>query len=62
MRPEVFHVAFTNFPIDRVHSGRVDADDNFTRLWLRPRRIFILQNFRSTVFVNPNCFHGLNIV
>src|SRR4029077_4577954 len=25
MRPEVFHVAFTNFPIDRVHSGRVDS-------------------------------------
>ena len=40
MRPEVFHVPFTNFPIDRVHSGRVDADENFTRLWLRTRRIF----------------------
>src|SRR2546430_15417873 len=29
MRPEVFHFAFTNFPIDRVHSGRVNADENF---------------------------------
>ena len=31
MRPEVFHVAFTNFPIDRVHSRCVHADENFTR-------------------------------
>src|SRR6266542_2662082 len=57
MRPEVFHVAFTNFPIDRVHSGPVDADENFARLWLRTRRIFVAQDFRSAVFVNPSCFH-----
>src|SRR4029078_7703196 len=37
MRPEVFHVAFTNFPIDRVHSRCVNADENFARLWLRTR-------------------------
>src|SRR5690349_11028798 len=42
MRPEVSHVAFTNFPIDRVHSGRVDSDKNFARLWLRTRRFFVL--------------------
>ena len=41
MRPEVFHVAFTNFPIDRVHSGSVDSDQNFTGLWLRTRRVFV---------------------
>src|SRR5437764_5049497 len=35
MRPKVFHVAFTNFPIDRVHSCRVNSDENFTCLWLR---------------------------
>src|SRR5438105_9659386 len=57
MRPEVFHVAFTNFPIDRVHSGRVDSDENFARLWLRTRRVFVLQDFRSAVVVNSNCFH-----
>src|SRR5437773_4552785 len=57
MRPEVFHVAFTNFPIDRVHSGRVDSDQNFARLWLRTRRIFVVQDFRSAVVVNSNCFH-----
>src|SRR6185437_14656926 len=39
MRPEVFHVAFTNFPIDRVHPRRVNANQNFTRLRLRTRRI-----------------------
>src|SRR4029077_2776699 len=33
MRPEVFHVAFTNFPIDRVHTRCVNANENFTRLW-----------------------------
>src|SRR6266550_8769023 len=43
MRPEVFHVAFTNFPIDRVHSRCVNADENFARLWLGTRRIFVLQ-------------------
>src|SRR6266446_1449432 len=57
MRPEVFHVAFTNFPIDRVHSGRVDSDENFARLWLRTRCVFILQDFRSAVVVNSNRFH-----
>jgi len=56
MRPEVFHVPLTNFPIDRVHSGRVDSDENFPRLWLRTRRIFVLQDFRSAVVVNSNCF------
>src|SRR5258708_22910616 len=59
MRPEVFHVAFTNFPIDRVHSRRVNSDENFARLWLRTRRVFVLQRFRSAVAVNSNCFHGL---
>ena len=28
----------------------------------RPRHIFVLQNFRSAVVVNSNCFHGLSIV
>ena len=59
MRPEVFHVPFTNFPIDRVHSGRVDSDDNFTGLWLRARRVFVTKDFRSAVLVNSNCFHCL---
>src|SRR6266536_3442217 len=57
MRPEVFHVPFTNFPIDRVHSGRVNADENFARLWLRTRRIFVLEDLRSAVVVNSNRFH-----
>src|SRR5258708_8541765 len=57
MRPEVLHVAFTNFPIDRVHSRRVNADENFARLWLRTRRIFILEDLRSAVVVNSNRFH-----
>src|SRR5213083_1262806 len=57
MRPEVFHVAFTNFPIDRVHSRCVNADENFTRLWLRTRRVFVLQDFRSAVVVNSNRLH-----
>src|SRR5882724_11728464 len=59
MWPEVFHVAFTNFPIDRVHSRRVNADENFTRLWLRTRRVLVLQRFRSAVVVNSNRFHDL---
>src|SRR6266446_5857934 len=59
VRPEVFHVAFTNFPIDRVHSRCVNADENFTRLWLRTRRSFVLEDFRSAVAVNSNCLHGL---
>src|ERR1700685_515800 len=42
MRPEVFHVAFTNFPIDRVQSRYVNSDENFTHLWLRTRRVFVL--------------------
>ena len=41
MRPEIFHLAFTNFPIDRVHSGRVDPDENFARSRLRTRRVFV---------------------
>src|SRR5437868_11394877 len=57
MRPKVFHVAFTNFPIDRVHSGCVDADENFTRLWLRTRCVFVLEDLRSAVVVNSNRFH-----
>src|SRR5204863_9308365 len=57
MRPEVFHVAFTNFPIDRVHSRSVNADENFIGLWLRTRRIFVAQDFRSAVVVNSNGFH-----
>src|SRR5438552_14288866 len=57
MRPEVFHVAFTNFPIDRVHSRRVNADENFARLRLRTRRVFVVQDFRSAVVVNANRFH-----
>src|SRR5260370_13823143 len=57
VRPEVFHVAFTNFPIDRVHSGRVNADENFARLWLRTRRLFVLEDFRSAEVVNSNRFH-----
>src|SRR5882757_11365060 len=59
MRPEVFHMAFTNFPIDGVHSRCLNADENFARLWLWTRRVFVLQDFRSAVFVNSNCFHGL---
>src|SRR5437667_5599074 len=59
MRPEVFHVAFTNFPIDRVHSRCVNADENFTRLWLRTRCVFVVQDFRSAVVVNSNRFHCL---
>src|SRR5207237_4180455 len=59
MRPEVFHVAFTNFPIDRVHSRCVNADANFARLWLRARRIFVIEGLRSAVVVNSNRFHGL---
>src|SRR5439155_21319418 len=57
MRPEVFHVAFTNFPIDRVHSRCVNADENFTRLWLRTPCVFVLKDFRSAVVVNSNRFH-----
>src|SRR6266700_6981335 len=57
MRPEVFHVAFTNFPIDRVHSRCVNADENFTRLWLRTRRVFVIEDLRSAVVVNSNRFH-----
>ena len=56
MRPEVFHVAFTNFPIDRVHSRSVNSDQNFIGLWLRTRRVFVLQDFRSAVVVNSNAF------
>ena len=33
--------------------------ENFTRLWLRTRRVFVLQDFRSAVVVNSNRFHGL---
>ena len=40
--PEVFHVAFTNFPIDWVHSRCVNADQNFARLWLRTRCVLRL--------------------
>src|SRR6266404_4399870 len=57
MRPEVFHVAFTNFPIDRVHSRCVNTDENFTRLWLRTRRVFVIEDLRSAVVVNSNRFH-----
>src|SRR5438552_14943783 len=57
MRPEVFHVAFTNFPIDRVHSGRVNADENFARLWLGTRCVFVLEDLRSAVVVYSNRFH-----
>src|SRR5207302_4784111 len=57
MRPEVFHVPFTNFPIDRVHSGRVNADENFPRLWLGTRCVFVLEDLRSAVVVNSNRFH-----
>src|SRR5438093_8886423 len=57
MRPEVFHFAFTNFPIYRVHSSRVDSDENFARLWLRTRRIFVIEDLRSAVVVNSNRFH-----
>jgi hypothetical protein len=59
MRPEVFHVTFTNFPIDRVHTRSVDADQNLAILWVRTRRIFILNHVSSAVSVNSNCFHGL---
>src|SRR5437868_9135663 len=48
MRPEVFHVPFTNFPIDRVHSGRVNADENFARLWLGTRCVFVLRSEEHT--------------
>src|SRR6266446_4721561 len=58
MRPEVFHVTFTNFPIDRVHSGRVNADENFARLWLGTRCVFVAQDFWSAVVVNSNRFHS----
>lgn len=57
MRPEVFHAPFTNFPIDRVHSGRVDADENFARLWLGTRCVFVLEDLRSAVVVKSNRFH-----
>src|SRR4029077_16508182 len=52
MRPEVFHVAFPNFPVDRVHSRSVNTNKNFAILWLRTRRIFVVQDFRSAVVVN----------
>ena len=32
MRKEVLHVTITNFPIDRVYSGRENPDENFARL------------------------------
>src|SRR5437016_4483981 len=57
MRPEIFHVAFTNFPIDRVHSRRANADENFARLWLRTRRVFAIEDLWSAVAVNSNRFH-----
>ncbi len=59
LRPEVSHAAFTNFPIDRVHSRCVDSHENFARLWLRTRCIFVLQDFRAAVVVNSTRFHGL---
>src|SRR6202011_3935725 len=61
MRPEVFYVAFTNFPIDRVHSRCVNADENFIGLWLRTWRIFVLEDVRSAVIVDSNRFHGLRL-
>src|SRR2546430_17051237 len=54
MKPEVFHVAFTNFPIDRVHSRCVNADENFTGLWLRTRCVFVLKDLRAAAVVNSN--------
>src|SRR5439155_2696864 len=62
MRPEVFHVPFTNFPIDLVYSGHVNADENFARLWLRARRVFIVQDFRSAIFVNSNLSHRFSLL
>jgi hypothetical protein len=47
--------------IDRVHTRRVNADENFTRLWLRMRRIFVLENLWPAVIVNSNRFHCASI-
>jgi len=55
---EVLQVTFTNFPIGRVHPGRVNSDENVGRrgdFWTR--RLFILQDFRPAVLVDSNSFH-----
>jgi hypothetical protein len=61
MRPEVFHVAFTHVPIDRVYGSGMNSDQDFTLSRLRTRRVFVLENLRAAVGVNPNRFHGLRV-
>ena len=50
--------AFADFPIDRVHSSRVHAHQDFAfgRLWSGD--FFDHQDFRSAVFVDAYRFHS----
>ena len=58
-RPELFHQALTDFPVDRVHASRVDTNKHFARLWLWARLLFQLELFRSTIAMDLNRLHGL---
>jgi len=54
---EVFHITGPNLPINGVHTGNIDSDENFASACLRPRRVFEFEFFRSTVLMNAHCFH-----
>ena len=62
-RENLLHEASANCAVDRIDAGGMNSNQHFGRGGdLRPGRIFVLQNFRPTIFVDPNCFHDLKIV
>ncbi len=47
----------THFPIERVHASGMNTDEHFAFPYLWTWRIFVLQDFRSTVTVHSDCVH-----
>ena len=50
-------MAFANGNVHRINCRSHYSDENFVIFWLRPRRIFIFQYFRSAVLMNHNRLH-----
>jgi hypothetical protein len=45
--------------VDRVHSGRMHADEKLTGTWLRPRHLFDPENARRSALANQDGAHPL---
>ena len=53
-------VTFADFPIHRIDPGGVDPDQHLLVHWIWTGRVFVRENFRSTVAIDAHRLHGFH--